>query len=183
MVNGRTPGQKFTGPPRPAPPIVSCGDFFSVEHDFDLLGDPIPAGHGRRGRPEHIPTSENRSKVMLLMAMGWVDARIANALSVSIPTLRKHYFRELKTRDQAMDRVEAGRVSMLWAECRKGNVGAMREFGRLFERATAQRAAQSFGDEDERPERLGKKALARRAAESAGGGSDWGGDLLGPTAH
>lgn len=38
---------------------------------FDLLGDPIPEGFGKRGRPEHIPTVENRNKVRLLLALGW----------------------------------------------------------------------------------------------------------------
>jgi hypothetical protein len=149
-----------------------------VEQDFDLLGDPIPEGFGKRGRPQHIPTQENRSKVIVLMAVGWPDQRIANALAITPPTLRKHYFRELRARDEARDRVAAGRLARLWAEGQKGNVGALKEFGRLFDQAEAARTAKEYGDESP-AERLGKKEAARKAAETAGEGSDWGADLLG----
>ena len=35
---------------------------------FDLVGDPIPEGWGKRGRPAHIPTHENRNRISLLLA-------------------------------------------------------------------------------------------------------------------
>ena len=47
---------------------------------FDLLGDPIPEGFGARGRPPHIPTTRNRNRVRLLLALGWTKARIAQGL-------------------------------------------------------------------------------------------------------
>ncbi len=101
---------------------------------FDLLGDPIPENFGRRGRPQHIPTEKNRNKIMLLLAMGWSNERIARSLSITPPTLRKFYFRELKFREEARDRVDAALLARCWEQVEKGNVGAMREFGKLVER-------------------------------------------------
>ncbi len=39
----------------------------------------------------------NRDKVSLLLALGWSNVRIANAVGISAPTLRKCYRAELKT--------------------------------------------------------------------------------------
>ncbi len=36
--------------------------------DFGLLGDPIPETWGKRGRPPHRPTENNRNKIRLLLA-------------------------------------------------------------------------------------------------------------------
>ena len=65
---------------------------------FDRLGDPIPEGFGKRGRPPHIPTARNRNRVRLLLALGWTKARIAQGLRITGKTLGKHYFRELRQR-------------------------------------------------------------------------------------
>ena len=102
--------------------------------NLDLLGDPIPEGFGRRGRPQHIPTERNRNKVMMLLAFGWVDDRIARALSITRPTLRKHYFRELRARDEARDRLDAGLAAKLLELAEDGNVSAAKEFRKLMER-------------------------------------------------
>lgn len=102
--------------------------------DFDLLGDPIPEGFGRRGRPQHLPTERNRNKVMMLLAFGWVDDRIARALSITRPTLRKHYFRELRVRDEARDRLDAGLAAKLLELAEAGNVAAAKEFRKIVER-------------------------------------------------
>ena len=48
--------------------------------DFDLLGDPIPKNWGERGRPPHIPTEKKCNKSRLLLAFGWTNRRIAQAL-------------------------------------------------------------------------------------------------------
>jgi hypothetical protein len=51
-----------------------------------------------------------------------------------MPTLRKHYFFELRQRDVARDKLEARRFELAWRAAEQGNVGAMREFARLLER-------------------------------------------------
>jgi hypothetical protein len=116
------------------------------------------------------------------MALEWSDQRIANALSITVPTLRKHYFRELKVREEARDRVDGMRVEMLWHSMREGNVAAMKEYSRLAEavdRAGAQKRFEEGAEEDEVEERLGKKERANLEAQTAGLGTGWGDDLLG----
>jgi hypothetical protein len=47
-----------------------------MKHNLDLFGDPVPPNHGRRSRPAHIATRENRNKVLMLLALGWTNGRI-----------------------------------------------------------------------------------------------------------
>lgn len=94
---------------------------------FDLFGDPIPANWGRRGRPQHIATAENTNKVIMLLALGWGNERIASALDITLPTFRKHYFSLVKHhRDVARDRLDAAYAMHLWKQVQEGNAGAMR---------------------------------------------------------
>lgn len=138
------------------------------EPAFDLLGDPIPPNFGRRGRPPHVPTQENRNKVILLLAQGWTDDRIAGALGITKPTLRKHYFRELRARDVARDRVEAIGLLTLWQQGRAGNTAAMKEYFRRHDMA----AAPAFDDRvDCEREKMGKKERLRH--EAANPPDDW----------
>lgn len=139
------------------------------EPAFDLLGDPIPAGFGKRGRPPHIPTQQNRNKIILLLAQGWVNARIASALGITEPTLRKHYFRELRLRDAARDRVEAIGLLTLWDQARSGNTAAMKEFFRRHDSALEPLFRKRV---DEGQEKIGKKEQVRREAENPPEGWD-----------
>ena len=76
---------------------IHSGSFFSMTEkilgQFDLLGDPIPKGFGKRGRPEHIPTIENRNKIRILLAFEWANNCIAWAVRITGGPLKKHYFR------------------------------------------------------------------------------------------
>jgi hypothetical protein len=135
----------------------------NFEPAFDLLGDPIPEGFGKRGRPPHIPTEQNRNKVILLLAQGWTDKRIAGALGISEPTLRKHYFRELKVRDIARDRVEAIGMLTLWEQAKGGNTAAMKEFFRRHDAAISPIYDERVKDATER---RGKKEQDRQEAEN-----------------
>src|SRR5262249_1997180 len=124
-------------PPNPTcsqPHRSSVADFFRMDQIFDLFGDPVPANWGQRGRPEHIPTQQNRNRVSMLVALGWTNPRIAAALFVTLPTLRKHYFSELKFRDVARDRLDANIAMKLWEGVQAGNVTAIREFQAFKER-------------------------------------------------
>src|SRR3546814_14786651 len=76
----------------------------------------------------------------MLLGMGWQDPDIARALSISPPTLRKHYFRELRSRDDARLRLRATHLEMVWEPCRAGNVSDLKEFRRLMDRAEAEDA-------------------------------------------
>ena len=124
---------------------------------FDLLGDEIPEGFGRRGRPPHRVTDEKRKLVIQLVAFDWARPDIAAALSISEPTLRKNYFRELVPMDQAKARLKAVLLSALMAEVEKGNVSAIAAYFKRIDRADA-------GIPVKKVPMLGKKDQARARA-------------------
>ena len=137
---------------------------------FDLFGDPVPANWGQRGRPEHIPSQQNRNRVSMLVALGWSNARIAAAMYVTLPTLRKHYFSELKFREVARDRLDANIATKLWALFMDGNVAAGKEFRKFMEvndRMELERSMAATPSDNRAPENIGKKQLAARRAVDA----------------
>ncbi|PZQ18941.1 MAG: hypothetical protein DI565_00615 [Ancylobacter novellus] len=142
---------------------------------FDLLGDPIPEGHGRRGRPQHIATRENRCKVIMLLGLGWSNDRIARALSITAPTLRKNYFRELAVRDEARDRVFGSLFARCYEAALDGNVGAIKEFQRMVERNDMMLGLPVARADKPAPEpKLGKKEAQLRDAHTPALGSTLG---------
>lgn len=142
-----------------------------MEQIFDLFGDPVPRNWGERGRPEHVASQQNRSQVSLLVALGWSNARIAAALFITIPTLRKHYFSELKFRDTARDRLIAGLGMKLLQQVNAGNVAAMKELQKFIERNDLMLYGQTAPQpgkgkvKDDKPDKLGKKEAALIAAQ------------------
>ncbi|ETR75061.1 hypothetical protein X566_20085 [Afipia sp. P52-10] len=145
---------------------------------FDLFGDELPANWGQRGRPEHVASQQNRNRVSLLVALGWSNARIAAALFITQPTLRKHYFSELKYREVARDRLILNLGMKLWEQVRDGNVGAMKEFQKYLERndlmTFGQTAPPSQPDKPVKEQKLGKKEAAKVAAHQPDTGSTLG---------
>ena len=155
-----------------------------MSEKYDLLGDPIPENFGKRGRPPHIPTQENRNRVRLLLGLDWDIERIAKSLRITKPTLRKHYFSELKHQDEARHQVEAVHLEMLWDQCKAGNVAAIKEWRRMMDRAQQEEADRKLRQDQAPPgprkaAPLGKKEAADQDAQSAGLGTEWGEDLLG----
>lgn len=141
---------------------------------FDLFGDPVPEGRGLPGRPRHVATQQNRNKVSMLLALGWSNERIAAGLAISPPTLRRNYFRELKSREVARDRLDAARVMQIWTQAEAGNVGAMRELGKFIERNDLMLYGQTQKPVVEpapKEPRLGKKEQALVAASHPDTGS------------
>lgn len=147
-----------------------------MAEDLDLLGDPIPANWLKRGRPPHMATEGNRNKVMLLLALGWEEAKVAAALAITLPTLRKHYFRELKVRVEARARLEASMMMGLAAKALSGDVPATREIRRVFEKLDLAETDQSFRGTaagarrgEAKAPKLGLKEQRQQAAEQIGG--------------
>jgi hypothetical protein len=130
---------------------------------FDLFGDPVPTNLGGRGRPQHIPTSENRNKVTLLLALGWSNPRIANALGVTLPTLRKHYFSLLKFRDAQRDRMDASIASTLWKQFQDGSTAAGKAFTDFVARNDRMQAEADMVSQP-KAEQIGKKQLKTQKA-------------------
>lgn len=142
---------------------------------FDLFGDPVPDGWGRRGRPEHIATNENRDKVLMLLALGWSNERIASALGITPPTLRKAYRRELKLRGQQRDRLNAAIAMRLWQGVQDGNISAVREFEAFLEKNDLMNFGQASPPDRSAPEKkLGKKEAALAAAQKPDAGTPLG---------
>jgi hypothetical protein len=57
----------------------------------DLFGQPLRGLGCKPGRPPHVATPENRTKVDELLSAGWSKTRIAGLLGLSRPTFRKYY--------------------------------------------------------------------------------------------
>jgi len=144
-----------------------------MDVEFDLLGDPIPEGFGRRGRPPHTPTDEKRRIVIQLLAFGKSVEFISAALSITPPTLRKNYFRELRAREEARARVEGSLLSSLMAEAEKGNVSAIDKYFKRLERhdlsQLAAVAANRQPSEEDQRRKVGKKEARRLAAGDVAG--------------
>lgn len=116
--------------------------------------------------------------------MGWAGSRVANAVDISLATLKRYFRAELAERDAMRDRLDARRLEIAMEQANAGNVAALKELGRMIERSDlmgAARALQRAQDGDEgKPEKLGKKGQAAQAAAQAGQGSAWGDDLTFP---
>lgn len=111
----------------------------------------------------------------MLVAWGWGNARIAAALYITQPTLRKHYFSELKFRDVARDRLNATMAIKLWELFMGGNVAAGKEFRDLTEANDLMVFGQTTKPEPvEKPPKLGKKEAALLAAQQPDTGSTMG---------
>jgi hypothetical protein len=119
---------------------------------------------------------------MLLTAGGIPQPTIAAVLGCCERTLRNYFAVELETgrgvkRAQNLERLEAA--------AKRGNVSAMKALAAAFDRGESQelRAGETAAVRRERAEaavreRPSKRALAQRAAATAGGvGSAWGDDL------
>lgn len=142
-----------------------------MSDDVDLFGDPLPPVRGR-GRPAHKASQASRAKVQLGLALGWSNERIANGLAISLPTLRKFYDKELKTREMARDRMDLRIVEKLFEGVNDGNVGAIKELRKVIERndlmvaADAARFKPRAEPEQEKPKELGKKAQRQANADA-----------------
>lgn len=142
---------------------------------LDLFGDPLPANWGKPGRPEHVPTQHNRNRVAMMLVMGWSNSRIAAAMYITEPTLRKHYRGELNFRDVARDRLNATLANKLWELFMSGNVAAGKEFRDLVEKNDLMLYGQSAPPEKPTKEpKLGKKEMALAAAQEPDAGSPLG---------
>lgn len=138
-----------------------------MDWDIDLLGDPIPEGFGKRGRPAHIPTLENRRKVIVLAAFDRSNEYIAAALSITPPTLRRYYFRELRARGEARPRLEGKMLSGLVDQIDKGNVSAIDKMYKRLDRHDLLTGAAPKTKREAVAPKKGKKQLANEHAAVA----------------
>lgn len=141
-----------------------------MSEEIDLFGNPYVAKPTKRGRPQHAVTLKTRNRVSMLVALGWANPRIAVTIGVTLPTLHKYYFYELRQRDVARDRLEVRRLEMAWDMAEKGNVGAFKEFGKLVERNDRMEIERELSTKPPEPpasERPGKKVQTEQRALDA----------------
>ncbi|MBY0422210.1 MAG: hypothetical protein K2Q06_07895 [Parvularculaceae bacterium] len=109
---------------------------------------------------------------MLLAAVGKTRPQIAEALGLSQPTLRKHYFSresryQLKLADAPV-RVTAKILLRLYEQAEAGNVSAIRLLWHRLDRAEERERANALASPAPQP-RLGKKEAQSLAAREVGG--------------
>lgn len=163
-------GSKVRGAGGPRPASPSFGDFFLVEPNFDLFGQPVREGYGKRGRPPYEPTEKDRNKIKLLLALGWANQRVANALDISPATLKRYFRAELKDREAMRDRLDARRLEIAMEQANAGNVTALRELGNMIDRNDRMEIERTIGSkprEDEKADRPGKKMIDEQRAAAA----------------
>ncbi len=86
------------------------------------------AARGHVGRPEHVPTRENKAAVTALAALEHTHNEIARYLRIDLKTLRKHYKAELATDPMWLQGVAELRLAQ---HIRKGNLRAILFFLRV----------------------------------------------------
>lgn len=130
------------------------------------------------GRPPYSPKLGECEKVELLRACGWSDKEIAIVIGVSVPTLKKTFFKEL---NEGPLKQKAENLKQILAAAKKGNVSAQKYLNETITASIANEEflkSQKIDKADEpKPLRLGKKAQADAEALDAGKGTNWGGDL------
>ncbi|WP_160116707.1 hypothetical protein [Pseudovibrio ascidiaceicola] len=133
-----------------------------ADFEFDLLGDPIPEGFGKRGRPPHMVSDEKRRLVMQLLAFGKTQDEIAAALGITAPTLRKNYFRQLKIKDDARARVEAKLLGKLMDMAEAGKVSAIKEIFSRLESSDRDKLAEAIANRGKSVPAASQKALGKK---------------------
>lgn len=120
------------------------------------------------------------------LVRGWTNERIARAVGISVPSLKRHFGPALQLRDQARERMELAAFAKLAREAiENGNMSAMRQLREAMERDALTRQKAEFERRQREAEergiggqaKTGKKAAAEAAAKDALQDNEWG-DLL-----
>lgn len=144
----------------------------------DLFGDPVPASRGRKGRPPHVPTVENRRFVQIALACNRTEAEIAAALRITERTLNRHYFHELRGKASARLRLEMKNMAAIIEQVEAGKPSAMSLLAKIIERQRqAELPERMKPTKDKAPASLGKKAERKIRAAEGHKDSPWGGLL------
>lgn len=137
----------------------------------DLFGDPVPRSRGKRGKPAHVPTTENRRFVQLSLACGVEEQAIADALRITERTLKRHYFHELSGKRAARLKLDMKNMAAIVAGVEAGKPAAMalleKKLDRLRQREVADKYAAKPAAAATGP--IGKKEAAKLAAKEVSG--------------
>lgn len=116
---------------------------------------------------------------------GATQEAIAAEVQMSVKTLVRIYAEEL---DSGAAKLARAVLAVQAEKALDGNTTAARFVDAKLSKLSAQAASDRFaetapGRRERRSPPLGKKEQAQLDAQTAGQGSEWGEDLLGPTAH
>ncbi|MGC4252445.1 MAG: hypothetical protein QM605_13545 [Sphingobium sp.] len=111
---------------------------------------------------------------MMLAAFDKNEEQIAAALAITPPTLRKYYFRELRARLEARNRLEGKLFAALMSEVDKGNVSAIDKLWKRLDRHDLMTGVIARPAKPAKTPKLGKKAQAVANAQTAHEGNEWG---------
>lgn len=148
-----------------------------------LFGGYSPEPKDPRGRKAIAWTEQAAETVAEMAALGETQEEIAAAVHLSVKTLKRIYAGELAAGAKLIRRaIFAGQVR----KAVEGNTPAARFVEGVLARSEADQFGKRFGEDEDAPPaptapkgRLGKKAAAQLAAQSAGQDTEWGDDLLG----
>lgn len=135
----------------------------------DLFGDPVPRSRGRRGKPPHVPTAENRRFVQLALACERDEEAIAAALRITSKTLRRHYFHELQGKDSAKLRLEMKNMAAIVAGVEAGKPAAMALLDKKLTKEGQRALAARYTQRVPAATPVGKKEAAKAAAAGVTG--------------
>lgn len=138
---------------------------------LNLFGEPVPERRSKRGRPCKAWTVENSRVLVIAAATGHSLDDAALALDMSLPTLRKYYFSELRLWDRAKLRLRFKAIGHLIDEMEKGNVAAAKEVLKAISRSEMPGAPAQDRGKAKQP-KLGKKDQALVEAKRVGQGED-----------
>ncbi|MDB5507111.1 MAG: hypothetical protein JWR75_1749 [Devosia sp.] len=127
-----------------------------------------------RGRPAYEPSEKNQRIVEMMAGWAIPEDRIAKVVGIDPKTLRKHHRDEL---DVGFAKLEAQLAQNLLRIAQGHDRQAL--IATIF--ALKARFGWVEAGVQRREPELGKKAAAQLAAESAGGSSNWGDDLVSVT--
>lgn len=148
---------------------------------FDLFGNPVRPGAGQKGRPSYVATEKDRNKIKMLLGLGWGNQRVADALDLSLATLKKYFKADLKIRHVMRDRLIARQFEIAMEQANAGNMTALKELDRLIDkndRIYADRQIKQAQGDMTPKTKLGKKEREAIDAEKAADGTEWDDDLL-----
>lgn len=135
----------------------------------DLFGDPVPRSRGKRGKPAHVPTAENRRFVQLALACGRDEEVIAAALRITSKTLGRHYFHELSGKASAKLRLEMKNLAAIVEQVEAGKPSAMALLDKKLAKEDQRELAKRYQQPAAREPALGKKDAAKAAAQGVSG--------------
>lgn len=135
----------------------------------DLFGDPVPVSRGKRGRPAHVPTAENRRFVQLALACGKGEDEIAAGLRITERTLNRHYFHELAGKASARLRLDMKNMAALVQQVEAGKTAAMALLSKRLDKIEKRELADRYQVAAPREPKLGKKDAAKAAAKGVDG--------------